>query len=396
MTTTVRVTGEAPALTRSGGHAGRVRVLYLAAFDVSRPTTGTSTRALQFLQFLADRYDVHLVYMAPDDNAPAPARPRLPEGLASVVRAPYSRLAYFLFSRGFLRTAEGVLRRQPVDVIVADFEKSGLYGALLSRRHGLPMLYNSHDVEYRRYLSLGRHDWRRIALAPAMYAAERWAASVSRQVVAITADDAAVFTRWVGADRVSVAPGGFDEEVHHPFYPRPRNGDAPRILFVGNMCYPPNREAVEVTRARVMPAVLARHPRALFQFVGAYPPGLDDGHPSAQFTGFVEDLVPYLRQADVVISPVLRGGGMRIKTVEALACGKPVVATEKGAEGIAAGGLRSLTVVPLARFADAVDQVLRRDEPVSDGDFEFLRATYSSRAVLERFAARLDAVVARR
>jgi polysaccharide biosynthesis protein PslH len=372
----------------------RASILYLAAFDVSRPSTGTATRGLQFLRFLAERYEVHLVYMAPDDAGPMAVRPRLPDGLASVVRTPHSSVAYFLFSRDFLRAAEGVVRSRPVDVILADFEKAGVYGALLSRRHGIPMLYNSHDVEYRRYLSLAGGDWRRLVLAPGMYVAERWAASVSRQVVTITPEDAAVFAEWVGRDRVSVAPGGFDHEVYHPFYPRPTNGDAPRILFVGNMSYPPNREAVEVTRSQVMPAVLARRPRALFQFVGAHPPELNDGRPGAEFTGFVEDLVPYLRQADVVISPVLRGGGMRIKTIEALACGKPVVATEKGAEGVAADRVRSLTIVPLARFADAVDEVLRRDEPVTAQDFEFLRDTYSSRAVLERFAARLDAVVA--
>jgi glycosyltransferase involved in cell wall biosynthesis len=370
------------------------RVLYLAPFDVSRPTTGTSTRALQFLEFLASRYQVHLVYMGHGGlSTSGAARPRLPERLASAVQTPYSRTGYFLFSRAFLRAADQVIKRSGADVIVADFEKAGLYGGLLSRRYGVPMLYNSHDVEYRRYLSLAGRDWRRALLAPAVYAVERWSASVSREVVAITAEDAAAFERWVGPERVTVVPGGFDEEQYHPFYERPTNRDEPRILFVGNMHYLPNREAVEVIRERVMPPVLARYPRARFQFVGAYPRELDAGHPNAEFTGFVERLVPYLREADVVVSPVLRGGGMRIKTVEALACGKPVVATPKGAEGVASDRVRSLHVVPLAQFPATVEALLQADTPVSDGDFEFLRATYSSRAVLERFAARLEALM---
>ena len=52
-------------------------------------------------------------------------------------------------------------------------------------------------------------------------------------------------------------------------------------------------------------------------------------------TGAVPDLAPYFAQAAVVVAPLRLGGGMRVKVVEALAAGKPVVASPLAASGLA-------------------------------------------------------------
>ena len=186
-------------------------------------------------------------------------------------------------------------------------------------------------------------------------------------------------------ERLTLVPGGFDHDQFNPA--GAVAADPPRIVFVGNLTYKPNREAVEIASARIIGPVLEQVPQARFQFVGVHPPGLDRTEPRADFTGFVEDVSAVLKAARLVIVPVVRGAGMRIKTVEALACGKQVVATEKGAEGVDRSRATRLLVVPLDRFADAVIDELRHgraDDPV---DFPWLDRTYSTDAVLGRLVA---------
>ena len=104
------------------------RLLYLAAFDISRPTSGTGTRGLQFLEFFAERYEVHLVYFDGDGTSGGcrEITPQLPAGIASVVRVPYSPFGYFVLSRTFYRRARAVLDNGRYDVIFADCGVSGL------------------------------------------------------------------------------------------------------------------------------------------------------------------------------------------------------------------------------------------------------------------------------
>jgi glycosyltransferase involved in cell wall biosynthesis len=78
--------------------------------------------------------------------------------------------------------------------------------------------------------------------------------------------------------------------------------------------------------------------------------GFDLAHPSLIFTGVVDHIERYVNAADVVIVPLAKGGGTRIKILEAIACGKPVVSTSKGAEGL----INDLTR-PFVKIADVWD-----------------------------------------
>lgn len=372
----------------------RPKILFLAHVDASRPFNGTSTRVRQFLNALAGSFEIHLVYMdSPVRGPEAALSADLPPGLASAVAVPHTGLGYAVFNRRFHAAARAVMERSRCDAILADFEKAGLYGALLARRFRVPLVYSSHDVEYRRYLSLAGRDWRRGVLAPYVYMAERLAARSAAHVLCITPEDLESFARWVPRERLTLLPGGFDPAACNPHGAAAT--EPPTIVLVGNMTYPPNREAVEVASERIIGPVLAAMPEVRFRFVGVHPPDLARREPRAEFTGFVDDVAPVLRSARLVIVPVLRGGGMRIKTVEALACGKTVIATEKGAEGVDRRATR-LRVIPLDAFPETIASELRHgraDDPV---DFPFLAETYGTDAVLSRLVALLHQVVQQR
>jgi len=113
----------------------------------------------------------------------------------------------------------------------------------------------------------------------------------------------------------------------------------PTVLFVGNYQHRPNLHALLWFAQEVWPKVATSHPDAVFEVVG---PSLEEG-PRRQLQaagirvlGRVEDLVVRYQSAWVFVNPILSGGGMRGKVLEAFACGLPVVSTRMGMEGIAA------------------------------------------------------------
>ncbi|MFV9504556.1 MAG: glycosyltransferase family 4 protein [Oscillochloridaceae bacterium umkhey_bin13] len=110
------------------------------------------------------------------------------------------------------------------------------------------------------------------------------------------------------------------------------------ILSMATMFWPPNVDGVLWFANEVYPLVQREIPAVRFAIVGARPPAqvrrLAERDPSIAVTGYVDDPQPYLEQAAALIVPVRAGGGMRVKILEALARGLPIVSTTIGYEGI--------------------------------------------------------------
>lgn len=137
------------------------------------------------------------------------------------------------------------------------------------------------------------------------------------------------------AGKISVIPIAVDT-VEQPVVaraPQPRT-----ILSMATMFWPPNIDGVLWFAREVYPLVKQAVPDARFAIVGARPPEhvrrLAEEDSSIVVTGYVDDPQPYLEQSAALIVPVRAGGGMRVKILEALARGLPIVSTTIGYEGI--------------------------------------------------------------
>lgn len=110
------------------------------------------------------------------------------------------------------------------------------------------------------------------------------------------------------------------------------SADKQIILFMGTMEYTPNLNAMNTIESVICPYVCSRVSNAVFLIVGK---GVQPKTTkSIIFTGRVDDIAPYLRVADLAIAPLTEGSGTRLKILEYMAYGKPVVSTSKGAEGL--------------------------------------------------------------
>jgi glycosyltransferase involved in cell wall biosynthesis len=110
------------------------------------------------------------------------------------------------------------------------------------------------------------------------------------------------------------------------------------ILFYGAMWRPVNEQAAQFLAEKVLPHVRQRRPDVQLVILGSRP-GLRVRNLAGRnvvVTGFVPDVSAHYRQCCVAVIPLLSGSGIKGKVVQALACGKPVVTTSVGAEGIPA------------------------------------------------------------
>ena len=113
-------------------------------------------------------------------------------------------------------------------------------------------------------------------------------------------------------------------------------GGPPVFLFVANYRHPPNFRAASFLIREVMPLVRSRIPQAKLVLAGPHAPAELKALATDrdEFLGFVEDLTPVYQASTAVMLPVFTGTGMRIKAVEALGQGRPLIGTELGLRGL--------------------------------------------------------------
>lgn len=178
---------------------------------------------------------------------------------------------------------------------------------------------------------------------------------------------------------------------------------ADRVIYTGSLTYRANRDAVDFFTKEVWPAVLRACPGATFVVTGQLP---DDATvrrlhaiDGVVLAGLRSDYRDFVSASAVLAVPLQEGGGTRIKILDALALGCPVVASSKAIEGIAlARGREVLVAESAADFATAVIWVLKdpgiREALIANG--RRAAARYSWAASQRTFVEIVEASVQQR
>lgn len=161
---------------------------------------------------------------------------------------------------------------------------------------------------------------------------------------------------------VSVVPNGVDT-AHFAFDERPDKAASRALLFTGSLQYPPNEDGLRFFLNAIWPTLKGRCADLELHVAGAGASDALAGYmramPGVRFFGEVGDMRPIARAAGVAVCPLRMGSGTRLKILEYMSWGTPVVSTRIGAEGLdARDGEDLLLADDPAAFADAVLRLL--------------------------------------
>jgi glycosyltransferase involved in cell wall biosynthesis len=164
---------------------------------------------------------------------------------------------------------------------------------------------------------------------------ERRAFQEADRVIAVSPDDADLVRSKFLQPNVDVVENGIDRA----FFEQAQGTREPHtVLFLGALDWRPNLDAVDLLLGRIFPELHRLQPQAKLWIVGRNPPpGLVErarGMSGVELHANVPDVRKYLAESAVMAVPLRVGGGSRLKILEALACGLPVVSTRIGAEGL--------------------------------------------------------------
>ncbi|GMU53831.1 MAG: hypothetical protein AMXMBFR33_29770 [Candidatus Xenobia bacterium] len=293
------------------------RLLFLSPY-ADRPLYGGAVvRIHHLVRELCRRNQVWWVTRGPLQGPP-------PEGLAGHLAASPTRWRQLFDPLLVLRLARAI-RRHRIELILASTWIAGLHGVLLKHLSGRPLVLDEHNVEFR--------------LTPWLRGWEGFLCRQADEVWGVSADDLADLSASFGLKRLRLVPNGAEPGSQGDrSRARQRLGlprERPVALFFGVLRYAANREAVELVLSELAP----RLPDFEFLVAGV---GCEQFQERAnvRLLGFVDDLSVLLAACDVVIVPLRTGSGTRLKVLEALAAGRPVVSTSLGVAGLEVSGVR--------------------------------------------------------
>jgi polysaccharide biosynthesis protein PslH len=361
-----------------------MKLLFLSPFLPDPPRSGAPRRVHGLLSELGRRHDVSLLaFTAPGEDTGEALQAtgryctevvtvengRLDRALdrkhkralqlrSLLHQQSYERLIHHHLL--FQRALDRLVSRGDFDVITTEFAQMACYRLPRTVR----LVLDEHNIEYdilRRTAGAERPSVRKLynwANYLKMRREERAAWQQFDGITLTSERDERLLRRDAPDKRTAVIPNGVDTEFFRPSAGQPEPGT---ILFFGAINYYPNTEGLLYFLDEVFPLVKRQHPGARLWIVGQLPPAAIASRASEDVivTGLVDDVRPYLERAAVVIAPLRIGGGTRLKIVEAMAMGKPVVATRLGAEGLDVNDGEDILLADTAEdFAGQVARVL--------------------------------------
>jgi glycosyltransferase involved in cell wall biosynthesis len=222
---------------------------------------------------------------------------------------------------------KAVVKSAGVDILQVDHVQTSLWFAMrLSEELKIPLVTEMHDIDFRLKKSLGADSTEIAKQRFLQYASGQG----SDQVICVCPDDYKYLIEMgIPRKKIVVAPNGIDGDYYSYHAPDLKSK---KLVFLGNMFYPPNRSAAELIVKKIMPKLPKDYTLECIGMIDSeFAKKLSSKR--IRFTGPVEDIRPYMQEAALAIAPITQGSGMKVKMLNFAAMGVPIVTTSEGIAG---------------------------------------------------------------
>jgi glycosyltransferase involved in cell wall biosynthesis len=300
-------------------------------------------------------------------------------------RQPYS-VAKFE-SHEYARRTEEVLAMLGPDIVIVEHVQ--MMWVRWSVEWRMPTILNTQNVEHEMYQQLAAlkaGTVTSVALRREARLMERWeraSAARSTEIWTLTDDDASYFR--------AAAPGKQVRQFDLPATPDSAPAkDCCDIGIIGTWTWQPNRAGLEWFLAKVVPHLADK---LIIRIAGRGGEWIERRAPGVSWAGLVPSAGAFLRSARVIAVPSVTGGGVQVKTLDAIAAGRPVVATSVALRGIRDIPDYVACVDDPAQFAASLNRALLNGDGSGRGDTAAVGLAWT-RLRRERFTQAVGAAVA--
>jgi len=281
------------------------------------------------------------------------------------LKTPYTISKYY--SKKVKDTIRKILSKENFDIVHIDHLHMAYCGEFIQREFGLPIVLREHNVEttiMKRFYKNQKNpiikfyaylQWKKL------YKYETKICEIFDKCLMITEEDKKKIEDMNSKVKTFIIPAGVDVSY---FYPLKTEEEPYSLIFVGSMKWLPNIDAVLWFCNEFWSKLKKVFPEVKLYVVGQKPSKeiteLGKKDKDIIITGFVKDIRPYVAKSSLYIVPLRIGGGMRLKILEAMAMGKPVISTSIGAEGIEAVDEKDIIIADdVERFVEKIIELLK-------------------------------------
>ncbi len=365
------------------------KILTIIPYHFYPPVNGGSARSFYIMREMAKLHDVYVLTIQPKEDFEGDQEPLFPANvhilslsnaapyrsifnilsrkLANAIHYRLLKRSWFSPTNSYFLNAYPLLVKalkniSPAIVYYENLEAVGFFSDIAKKQ--LPtakQVYDAHNVD--------SELWEQLAIAQNNPLLKKYAVTALKTEKNLDAILDGVFCCSVndqqkmldlndGQLKTWIVPNGVDSHAK-AFDQNPEKYCSKEILFCGSLDYYPNEQGLFWFYNNIFPLIKKVMPNVKLTLVGTTASNesyqLLQNDPSVQFEGRVNDVAPFYYRASICIAPLLSGSGTRLKILEAMSFGSPVVSTSMGAKGIEAiAGTHLLIADEPSAFAQAV------------------------------------------
>ena len=353
-----------------------MRILFLSRWYPYPADNGAKIRIFHLIRALAERHAIHLLSYSAEPVSPEwveamraycqqvetvlykPFRP----GSLKAVQGFFSlrpRSVADTFNPEMQARAEQAVRTNAFETVIASEIDMAPYAARLPVT--VKVLEELELTALYEQMGQAPHPWRKMRAGLMWWKYSRYARQMMRffEACTVVSDRERERVRRLAPDyaRLGVIPNGVEVSANAGDFGAP---EPDTLVYSGALTYQANFDAMAYFLREIFPLIRAERPNTKLAITGkleGVPLELLPRVPGVTFTGYLTDVRPAIARSWASVVPLRLGGGTRVKILEAMALGTPVVATRKGVEGLDVQAGRDLLVADAS--ADFAAQVLR-------------------------------------